>query len=123
MAFLNFFKVLTSFELIDYDMVVQKLNYIPEQTPFSLNFYSAGYETSLFLVNAASWLFSFSALCSIELIIMLIAGLFGLFSRRASWLSNRIRNHIFWYGTIRFFMESYLEIVLVSFINIKIVDK
>ena len=50
--FAEAFDKLTSLDLFDSEDLVQKLFYIPEQEPVSLNFQIAGYDTSIFLVNA-----------------------------------------------------------------------
>ena len=50
------FKYITSFEILDYEAMLNNWFYVPEVDSFSFSFYSAGYETSLFYLNAAGFL-------------------------------------------------------------------
>ena len=75
-SFTNFFAVITDIQVVDSESMLEENVYIPEQDPYSLNFQSAGYSTTLILSNASSFLFNtvlhFSL--AIALIILYIIG-------------------------------------------------
>ena len=91
--------------------------YIPEQDPYSLNFQTAGYSTTLVLSNASSFLVNTLLHFSL-VIVMLILYFIGAQSQRVSSLNNKLKNYLFWNGSIRLFMEAYLDFALFSMLNI-----
>ena len=54
-SFLDKFDFITSLELIEYDTLLRSWFYVPEVDPFSFSFYSAGYETSFYCLNAVGF--------------------------------------------------------------------
>mmetsp|Transcript_46376 Transcript_46376/g.61427 ORF Transcript_46376/g.61427 Transcript_46376/m.61427 type:complete len:133 (+) Transcript_46376:1068-1466(+) len=92
--------------------------YLPELEPYTLSFQMAGYSTSLFLDNASNYLFNFTLHMSLVMI-LLFSITFSRVSARCHKLHGKLRNHMFWNGTIRMFMEAYLDFALFSLLNIQ----
>ena len=92
--------------------------YIPEQDSFSINFQNAGYETFFFLLNAASSLGLIWVHIVVSILLLII---FSAVSRcHIKGLKQRksVQNYLFWSGSIRMFIEAYLDLVLFSLLNI-----
>ena len=119
--FNTFFSTVTSIKIIDSQKQVKRMMYLPEQDPYSLNFQNAGYITTLIIYNAASMIFNFSvhfSLITILLILYLITRCCKRLTKARDWM----KYYLFWNGSIRLFMEAYLELVLFALLNVSEVD-
>ena len=97
--------------------IIGDLVYIPEMEPFSLNFQMAGYDTSLYLVNGAA----FIALIVFHFCLIVLFGV--LFTcankcRCAQKLKASLRAYLLWNGLIRLLIETFLELCVLSLLNI-----
>ena len=64
-------KEITSTEVYDTESFINENFYFPEEDPFSINFQSAGYTSSLFLLNGQEILSNFSVhFCFIGLLLL-----------------------------------------------------
>ena len=116
--FTEFFDMATNLQIIEYGEILEEYVYVPEQEPKSLAFQNAGYDTSLFVQNSSSFLavyiFHFS---QIVLIVLLKFCCCKTLSRVKSFKSNLV-NHLFWNGSIRLYIEAYMDLCLFSAINL-----
>ena len=120
--FINVFEGISNVELWDFEEVIRDYYYIPEQEPFSLNFLSFGIKTTLFYINASNWLFFLTLILSFHLLMILLMGVFGFCSAMATRQRKIAQYRLFWGGTIRLYMEAYLEITLMSILNLYMSD-
>ena len=95
--------------------------YIPEAEPLSVNFQQAGYESELFIPNLGLLFYIMLGqfcLYGIDLIM--------LFSCKScpklTKLAVKLNGYLYVNGTIRLFMEAYLDLTLVTFLNIDYFD-
>ena len=89
---------------------------MPEQEPFSLNFQNAGYSTTNFLINARSNLLLYAIhFC----LVPLFALLFYCMAKFCPNKHKKAKNYLFWNGSIRLFITNYLNLLLLSLLNIK----
>jgi len=86
--------------------------------PHSLTFQTAGYSTTLFLSNAANYLFNFMLHLSLFLVLLIMIS-FSRFNARCRRYRGKLESHLFWNGSIRLFMEAYLDFALFSMLNIR----
>ena len=91
--------------------------YLPEKDPYSLNFQNAGYRTTLLLFNAASMIFNFGLHFSVILVLIFVY-LMARCCACAARLHTRVQYYLFWNGSIRLFMEAYMEFALFALMNI-----
>jgi len=85
------------------------MTYLPEQDPYSLNFQNAGYKTTLMFYNAASMLFNFSVHLS-AIFLLLVLYLLARCCPRANRWREKVQYYLFWNGSIRLFMEAYMDL-------------
>ena len=117
-AFMDVFSEITSLKLLDFAEFVESSFYIPEQDSFSLNFQNAGYETKLFVVNAEIWLIISVVMGGIHVILLLLSWPISYWNNGARWVRQRVQYNLFWNGSLRIFMEAYLDIAVMSLLNI-----
>ena len=55
-AFVNWFSVITSIEILNVEEFIEETIYIPEREPYSLNLKQSGYETNLLVVNGQTFI-------------------------------------------------------------------
>ena len=117
-AFNEFFAELASFNVIDTATVTNDFFYFPEMDAISLNFQNAGYETNL-LVPSLGTLFYIivgqTSLVFVHMLLYLVAAAIP----KTGVLRNKVSAYLYWNGSIRFMMESYMDIVLFSFMNVE----
>ena len=110
---------IAQFDLIPTDWLSDLLwTYWPEEEPFSLNFSTMGYESTLFLQNIGMTFY-----------VVLANFLYGLLhcllypSRRfcgcLQRLITRMENYLYFNGTIRFYMELFFDISLAASLNLQ----
>ena len=116
---MNYMHAVTGLQLLDYRKLFDEFFYIPEQDPFSRSFENADYESKFLIVNAASLFTSFSLWTGLQLVLLLLFGSYSCYSERADWVRKRIQDNLLWRGSIRFLMESYLELCVLSILNVQ----
>ena len=89
---------------------------MPEQEPYSLNFQIAGYSTTNFLINARSNLLLYAIQFFLVLFFVL---LFYCMAKLCPNKQKKAKNYLFWNGSIRLFISNYLNLLLLSLLNIK----
>ena len=92
--------------------------YIPELDSFSLNFMNAGYDSSLVLPNLGTLLFVLAGQVSLFFVFILV-WILAKCCKRIRNTKEKLRYYLFWNGTIRIFMEGYLDFTLMSLLNIR----
>ena len=98
--------------------MVQSLGYVPEMDPFSLNFQTAGFDTTLFMINSANWSIMITAFTLAHILgIIILSALSRKFTKTLD-LRVKIRNNLLWSGSIRLFMEAYAELCLTAALHL-----
>ena len=104
-------------KLFDTEELVTESMYVPESEPFSINFQNAGYESSLALVNASSFLFNFTLHFSLVLGFLVLPLLVKCRPKMRGH-AKTLSNYLFWNGTIRIYIEAYLDLMMPAMLNI-----
>ena len=91
--------------------------YVPEMDTFSLNFQNAGYYSPLVLVNAQSFLLLYAWHLGLLLLVPIFLSL-GMYCSCAKRIDQMLRNHMFFNGSIRLFMEAYLDMMMLALLNL-----
>ena len=121
-AFNEFMSEIAKFDLIDAkELTLSTGIYIPEMDAVSLNFQNAGFDTSLAIPSLGTlfyMLFTLIILVVVHIFILLLAKLWS----KVSWLENKVCRYLYWNGSIRFFMEGYLDFAMFAMLNIKEMD-
>ena len=112
--FTTYMKEITSTEVYDTESFINENFYFPEEDPFSINFQSAGYTSSLFLLNGQEILSNFSVhFCFIGLLLLVC-----LIKKCCPKIVAKVQHFLFWNGTIRLFIYVYLDMILFSLLNL-----
>ena len=90
---------------------------VPEQEPYSLNFQNAGYSSTLFFINARANLLLYAI--QFSLVILFVAQLYCM--KKCCPRFKTPQNFLFWNGSIRLFITSYLQVLLLSLLNLKVI--
>ena len=120
-AFTGFFAEIASFNIIETSDFTAEIGYWPEMDGFSLNFQNAGHESSLMIPELGTlfyMLLGTLALCFVHLLLIGLAKL----CPKTSFLSDKVRYYLYWNGSIRFFMEGYLDFALLALLNVNELD-
>ena len=112
--FTGFMEDITSIETVDLESFVTDYLYIPEQDAFSVNFQSAGYTSSLFLINGSNILTNFGLHFSLIALLLLVCSIKKCLPK----VVTKFQHYLFWNGSIRLFIEVYLDMVLFSLFNL-----
>ena len=120
-AFTAFFDDVTSVEAFDFgmeDKFRQNL-YMPEKEPESLNLVNAGYDSTLFVLTAKSFIFNGLL---ILLLLLINLNLWGvqkvLKTDRFNRIIAAINEYVFYGALNRFFIESYVSVTICALLNI-----
>ena len=68
--------------------------------------------------NASTFLFNYAAHISL-IVVLVVTYLIGRCSKRFHNLNKKLKYYLFWNGSIRLFMEAYIDFSLFSMLNIK----
>ena len=91
--------------------------YIPELEPVNLRFYTAGYKNRLSIENLGT-LFLIIIGQFILVMIHILLFLFSLVFIKIERVSSKLSYYLYFTGTIRLLMEGYIEIIMLSLVNI-----
>ena len=120
-AFNNFFAEIGGFNFIDIESYTREFMYFPEMDALSLNFQNAGFGDALVISNMGFLFYIVLAhILAVPLVLLLHAC--GKKFRKIKPHTDRAHNYMFFGGSIRFFMEGYLDFCLFSLMNIKALD-
>ena len=117
-AFNEFFAELASFNVIDTATLTNDFFYFPEMDAISLNFQNAGYDTNLLVPSLGTLFYIIAGQISLVFVHMLLY-LVAAAIPKAGGLRNKVSAYLYWNGSIRFMMESYMDIVLFSLMNVE----
>ena len=117
-AFNEFFAELASFNVIDTATVTNEIFYFPEMDAISLNFQNAGYDTNLLVPSLGTLFYIIVGQTSLVFVHMLLY-LLAKAIPKTGVLKNKVSAYLYWNGSIRFMMESYMDIVLFSLMNLE----
>ena len=87
----------------------------------TLNFQNAGFENNMVVANLGFMFILFAGhfvLVPIALLMVFI----GKCCPKFRPISNKVNRYVFWSGSMRFFMEGYLDFCLCSLMNLKNLD-
>merc|ERR1719232_185597 len=105
------------FDILPSEWMLEQIIYYPPADPFNLNFQILQYESSYSEPNLGTIFFMFlSFLILVPLFITM--AFFATDLKELRKHTSNLRDFLFWKGTIRFFTESYMEIMLASGLNI-----
>ena len=117
-AFNEFFAELASFNVVDTATVTNDFFYFPEMDAISLNFQNAGYDTNLLVPSLGTLFYIIVGQTSLVFVHMLLY-LLAKAIPKTGVLKNKVSAYLYWNGSIRFMMESYMDIVLFSLMNLE----
>ena len=110
-----------SFDLIPTDIIDEQLFYFPYGDAFSSNFETAGVESTMFFANIG--LIFYMILFNAFLIVLHI---FFFTAKNSCGCAEKWRkkfgDYLYFNGSIRFFMEVYFDVALLSALNLETVD-
>lgn len=110
-----------SFDLIPTDIIDEQLWYFPEGDPFSLNFNTAGIESTMFFANIG--LIFYMIVFNVFLIVLHIFFFTAKNSCNCAQKGRKkVGDYLYFNGSIRFFMEVYFDVALLSALNLETVD-
>ena len=115
---------IATFDMVDTNEYFDKHIFeYPEETPFNKAFERFEYESSLIIVNISiivwTYLF-FWFLCFINGIFFCVRKTSG--GRVGNYCNNKLSSYLMWGTLIRLFMESFLDIVMFSILNVHQID-
>ena len=117
--FTDFFDDLTSIRPFDPAEHLESFIYFPEQDPYSINFQNAGYINSAFLYNGRSHCLNFSFFFACGLIFYPLLLFASYKCEKAGKLKHKLSTMIAFSTTTRIFVESYLDLMIQSALNVK----
>ena len=120
-AFNNFFSDIGGFDLVDVKDFTQEYLYFPELDAVSLNFSNAGFGSTLVISNLGMLFYMFMGHFMLIPFVLLLHCC-GKKCRKVKSVSDKANRYLFWGGSIRFFMEGYLDFCTFAFINMKGLD-
>ena len=120
-AFNNFFEEIGGFDFIDVTDFTQQYVYFPEIDAVTLNFQMAGFDSNLVIPNLGfkSYLFIAHFLLAPFVILLYFC---SKKLPKLKQVANKAHSYLFWGGSIRFFMEGYLDFCTLGLMNIKTLD-
>ena len=115
--FNNFMMEIAIFDIIPSEMILEKVSYFPQEDNFNLNFQTIGYN-SLYAVPNLGTIF-FMVLSFLMLVpLALCMTCFSHDVREIRKPTNSLNGFLYWKGTVRFLMETYMELMLAVTLNI-----
>ena len=120
-TFNELFLEISNFDIVDTSTVNTKLIYWPEMDPISLNFQNAGFDSPLVIPQLGTLFYLFVGMICLTFLWLLLL-LLAKIAPKTSFLSNKVRRFLIWNGSIRFFMEGYLDFALMALINVRYLD-
>ena len=112
---------LATFNIIPTEGIDEEKYYWPEADPFNTNFEMAGVESKPFLANIGFVLYMIYVNC---LLLLAHAGLQRLkcsnkYTRK---IQEKLASYLYWEGLNRFFIEVFLDLALLSILNLHTAD-
>ena len=120
-SFKDFLSEITSFDFFDTNIITELIAYIPEMEAISLNFKNYGFENNLFIPSLKTLFYLLVGHMTLLLPHLLLFLLAKKFKRIESW-RDKLSHYLYFNGTLRIFMESYLDLLLCALLNIKDLD-
>jgi len=109
------------FDFVPSDLILEKVGYFPQEDNFNLNFQTVGYDSVYAVPNLGTIFFIILSF----IVLIPIAMCLTCFSRELKELhkhASSLNDFIYWTGTVRFLMESYMELVLAIMVNLIFYD-
>ena len=116
-AFNEFFAEIANFNIIDTEIADEFFFYFPEMDAISLNLMNAGFENNLMVSALGTLLYMMVgqvALAIIHIPLILMAKAFNKIDK----VRNKVSLYLYWNGTIRFFMEGYMDFAFYALMNL-----
>ena len=98
-----------------------KIMDLGEGSPFSYNLKECGYETEWLLGNSSFIVWTYALNGAVFLIFLLLSLLSHMIGRCTS-LTSRLKRYFVFNGTLRLFMETFLDLYLSSSLNVLTAD-
>ena len=108
--------------MFDVEEITTSWNYYPESGEgIQENFESAGYDSSFLVLNLE---LSFYSICFHVCLFVLYWALRLLQKAcpKVKKANDKLGDYLFWNGTLRLFMELYMEVTLLTLFNLKVID-
>ena len=118
-TFLGFFDEITSFEVLPAEEWTDEMLYAPESVPPSINFQQAGHDSTLVVKNLGSTFYIWIGIMCLFGFYFLVLWPLRSLCPKVEKKTAKLRNLLFWGGTSRFFIESYMQITLYTLLNLK----
>lgn len=120
-AFNDILEKTIKFDPVESAELTNELGYIPEMDPISINFQNGGYENNLMIPNLGCLFYTLLGhipLILVQICILLLAKKFVNFE----WLNKKVANYLYFNGSMRIFIEAYMDLVLCALLNVKDLD-
>jgi hypothetical protein len=105
------------FDILPSEWMLEQMIYYPPADPFNLNFQILQYESSYSVPNLGTIFFMFLTFLMLVPILITMA-FFATDLKELRKHTSNLKDFLFWKGTIRFFTESYMEVLLASGLNL-----
>lgn len=118
-TFLQYFEQFANYDFIPVEGIISSALYFPEsEENLPVNFESAGYDSSYLTLNLGLSLFTLLLHVFLFVLYLVLKQLAKL-CPKVSIAVDKLGGYLFWNGTLRIFMELYMEVTLLTFLNLK----
>ena len=118
-SFLSFFDEITSFEVLPAEQWTDELMYDPENVPKSINFQQAGHDSALLVHNLGSLFYIMVAYVGLYAFYFLVVWPLTRLCPKIEKVTDKLKYFLLWNGAMRLFTESYMQITMFTFLNLK----
>ena len=112
---------IANFDVIPTEFIDEAMHYWPETEPYSVNFESAGTESTYFLANIGFVMYPIYYHVLIALIHACIHKMKNK-NKYIGKLHTKIGSYLYWEGFNRFYMEIFLDVAFLAILNLHTVD-
>ena len=101
------------------DEWTDEILYAPESVPPSINFQQTGHDSALLVKNLGSTFYILLGIVCLYVFYFLVLWPLRSLSPKVKKITDKFRNLLFWGGSSRFFIESYVQLALYTLLNLK----
>ena len=118
-TFLSFFMEITEFEVLPAEKWTEQMMYDPESVAPSINFQQAGHDSALLVPNLGSLFYIMLGYVGLYVFYFFVVWPLTKLCPKVKKVTDKLKNFLLWNGSIRFFIESYIQITLFTVLNLK----
>ena len=120
-GFNGFMMQIAVFDIIPADYILDKVVYFPQEDPFNLNFELLDFKSIYAVPNLGTIFFMFLTFILLVPVSCLIT-CWAFKLRELRKYDKQLKEFLMWGGTVRFLMESYMELLLAACLNVLMFD-